>query len=323
MLDSLGRNIHYLRLSITDRCNLRCRYCMPEKGVTGLHHDDVLSYEEYLRLVHIMTKLGIDSVRVTGGEPTVRRDWLSFIAGLRDVPGIHRISMTSNGILFKDMAHKARQAGLDAINISLDTVNEADYAHFTRLGTVAPVLTSVDQSLDAGLQVKINSVPIAGMDLDGILDTAELAQKRPICVRYIELMPLGMGSSLSGISSDRLMQALEERFGPLVPDPKKHGDGPAVYYKPEGFTGSIGFISALSHAFCRNCNRVRLTADGALKLCLNHDADLELKPLLRSGAGDQEILDALEKAFFRKPTEHNFGAPVPDRESRSMNAIGG
>ncbi len=324
MLDAQGRHIHYLRLSITDRCNLRCVYCMPENGIPVFTHGDILRYEEYLRLCRLLVPLGIDSVRLTGGEPTVRQNWLDLIRGLKDIPGIHRIAMTSNGVLFAGNADAAKEAGLDAVNLSLDTLDAEDYRTITRMGHLQNPMDAVQASLDAGLQVKINAVPVRSLKKQGLLDLAGLARDRDICVRFIELMPLGFGRTVRPLPLPELRQWLEEAFGPMEKDPQPHGDGPAEYFRPAGFRGSIGFIAAVSHAFCDNCNRIRLTADGQLKLCLNHASDLDLRELLRNGADDRQITEALKDAIARKPREHEFANhAIQDPEKRAMSAIGG
>ncbi len=323
MLDAQGRRIHYLRLSITDRCNLRCLYCMPEDGVPVFRHDAVLRYEEYLRLVRLLVPLGIDSVRVTGGEPTVRRGYLDLIRELHAIAGIRRIAMTSNGVNFAENAVQAKAAGLDAINISLDTLDSGDYRRITRVGNLQDPLRSIDASLAAGLQVKINAVPVRDLNPQGLLDLAALAREREICVRFIELMPVGFGDMLKPLPQAELQTMLEQAFGPMEPDLTVRGDGPAVYLRPRGFRGSLGFIAAVSHAFCDSCNRIRITADGQLKLCLNHRSDLDLRALIRGGASDAVLADALQAAISRKPREHNFEKTISDKEQRTMSAIGG
>ena len=323
MIDRENRVIRYLRLSITDRCNLRCRYCMPEEGVPPLAHEDILTFEEYLRLIRLLLPLGIDSIRVTGGEPTVRRGWLDFLGEVRTLPGIRRLALTTNGVGFGRYAQAAKDLGLDAVNLSIDTLDPEDYAHYTRFGRVQDVLEAIDASYEAGLTVKLNAVPVSGMKPEGLLRLANLARERDICVRFIELMPVGFGKDLVPMDLDALKSSLEAEFGPLLPDPIRHGDGPAVYWKPEGFAGSIGFIAAVSHAFCDGCNRIRITADGRLKLCLNHVTGLDLRALLREGADDACLTAAILEAISHTPEKQDFFAPVSDLENRSMNAIGG
>lgn len=323
MVDGIGRTIEYLRISLTDRCNLRCVYCMPEDGVPTLPHGEILRYEELLRLVRVLAGLGVKHLRLTGGEPTVRRGWLDFAAKLHGIPGVESVAMTSNGVLLCDRMDEVKRAGLDALNLSLDTLDADSCARMTRGGSPEPVLRTLEQALAAGLRVKINAVPVRGYNEEQIPALAALAKDRPICVRFIELMPIGCARGLQSVGQDEVLRRLTEAFGPLAPDDAVHGHGPAVYYRPAGFVGSVGVIGALSHAFCASCNRVRLTADGQLKLCLNHALGLDLRALLRGGADDEAIRSAILDAVARKPASHGFDASIGDREERRMNEIGG
>lgn len=323
MLDRLGREIDYVRISITDRCNLRCVYCMPERGVMGMRHEDVLSYEEIVRTVRALAALGIRHVRVTGGEPMARRNCLTLIERLHAIEGIESVSMTTNGLLLDGCVAWAKEAGLSAINVSLDTLNPETYRQMTRGGDVFRVLAVIDEALELGLRVKVNAVPVRGMNDADLPALAMLARERPLCVRFIELMPVGCGAALAPLSTDEVFARLQAALGPLHPDAQPHGFGPARYVRPEGFVGRIGFISPMSHEFCGSCNRVRLTADGFLKLCLNHTAGLDVRALLRSGASDDALRQSLAGAIAAKPARHGFGENIGDREARRMNEIGG
>lgn len=323
MLDACGRNINYVRISITDRCNLRCIYCMPETGVTSFEHSEILSYEEIIRLVRLLSRLGIHHIRITGGEPMARRGCLDFITSIHAIEGIESISMTTNALLLHGCVDKAYQAGLRALNISMDTLDPEIYRQMTRGGDVNKVLSVIDDAIALGMQVKINAVPVRGMNDKGLCDLAALAKERDVCVRFIELMPVGCGASLTPIPSDEVRRMMVEAFGECGEDRQKHGFGPAKYIHPRGFKGSIGFISPISHEFCSECNRVRVTADGYLKLCLNHTAGADLRAMLRGGASDEELLDVLKHAILRKPTRHGFEENISDREVRRMNEIGG
>ena len=295
MLDACGRKIDYLRISITDRCNLRCVYCMPENGVSSISHDSLLRYEEIVRLVRLMQPLGVQKVRITGGEPMARRGCLDLVQNLHEMGGLSRIAMTTNVLLLRGRMQEARDKGLTSINISLDTLDPVCYRQMTRLGNVAPVLDAIDEALTCGLSVKVNAVPVRGMNENDLVSVAALAQDQPVCIRFIELMPVGCGAAFSPIPTDEVLAKMEAAFGTLLPDETRHGDGPARYVMPHGFVGSIGVIGAVSHEFCDHCNRVRLTADGFLKLCLNHSAGLNLRELLRSGASDEQITAAIYK----------------------------
>ncbi|MCI7736724.1 MAG: GTP 3',8-cyclase MoaA [Clostridiales bacterium] len=323
MLDDCGRRIDYLRISITDRCNLRCVYCMPEGGVSTLRHSDILSYEEIVRLTGLLTRLGVRHLRVTGGEPMARRGCLDLVRRLHGLRGVETIAMTTNALLLRGRVAEAREAGLDALNISLDTLDPATYAAMTRGGRVEDVLSVIDDAVSLGMRVKVNAVPVRGMNDHQLAALAALARDREIHVRFIELMPVGCGAGLSPVPSDEVLKRMEAAFGPLAPDTARHGFGPARYVRPEGFAGSIGVISPMSHEFCDTCNRVRLTADGYLKLCLNHQAGLDVRALLREGADDAALLEALRAAIARKPSRHGFLEEIGDREERRMNEIGG
>lgn len=323
MLDACGRTIDYVRISITDRCNLRCVYCMPEGGVTCLQHEDILTFEEIERVVRALQRLGVRYVRVTGGEPMARRGCLELVERIHHIPGIEEIAMTTNGILLDGQVARAKQAGLTALNISLDTLDPEAYRRMTRGGELEKVLRVMDDALSAGLRVKINAVPVREWNEAGLTELAELARERDICVRFIELMPVGCGAGLSPIPSDELEEKMTAAFGAMPRDESHHGYGPARYVRPAGFRGSIGFISPMSHEFCDRCNRVRLTADGFLKLCLNHRAGVDLRGLLREGISEAELETALREAIARKPKRHGFTEDIDDREIRRMNEIGG
>jgi len=328
MQDKLLRNINYIRVSITDRCNLRCRYCMPEQGVESLSHGEILSFEEILRLARILGELGIRRYKITGGEPLVRRGCPELIGRLKALPDIEQVTITTNGLLLKEQLPRLKAAGLDAANISLDTLDADKYRYITRGGELARVLEGVEAALDAAIpKVKINCVPQQGFNEDELTDLALLAKDRPLSVRFIEMMPIGEGCGYAPVSGDRLLERLTGAFGPLEQVCANNlGNGPAVYYRPAGFLGLLGLINAVSHAFCERCNRLRLTADGFLKLCLYYHDGLDLKTLLRSGATDREISAAIRRSVAEKPLGHHFGErqPLDKRlEAGRMSDFGG
>ena len=324
MRDLGGRTIDYARISITDRCNLRCIYCMGKEGVTQLEHRDILTDEEILALARALASLGIRYLKITGGEPMAREGCLSLIKRLKAVSGIEKVTLTTNGILLDAAMGEAAAAGLDGINISLDALDEKRYARMTRLGDVRCVLSALEKAVSAGIpSVKVNVVPVMGWNEDDLVPLAGLARERPIHVRFIELMPIGCGAKFSPVSQDAVRALLEAAYGPLALDDTRLGSGPASYCHPDGFMGSIGFISALSHAFCDRCNRVRITAGGQLKLCLNHQAGIDLKALLRGRAGREEIAGVIAAAILLKPLSHSFSDAPADREMRGMCQIGG
>ncbi len=324
MMDACGRTIDYLRISITDKCNLRCVYCMPEGHVEQFTPGEVLTYEEIVRVVTLMAAhLGVKHLRVTGGEPTVRRDWMTLVRRLKAIEGIETIAMTTNGVLLQGRVREAREAGLDAINVSIDSLNPVTYRVMTRVGSSEGLLPMLDEAIQCGIRVKLNAVPVRGMNDEDLTDLAMLAKDRPMDVRFIELMPVGCGAGLSPIPSDDILRRMESAFGPLQRDESRHGFGPAKYVKPAGFIGSIGVISAVSHEFCDQCNRVRLTADGYLKLCLNHTLGLDIRALLRGGVTDEELVNKLRETIAKKPQRHGFNEKIADKEDRRMHAIGG
>ena len=292
----------------------------------ALAHGEILRFEEMIRLVRIMTGLGLKHLRLTGGEPMARRGFLELAAGLHEIPGVESMSMTTNGLLLKDRVPEVKRSGITSLNLSIDSLNPATYKRLARGGDVATALLVLRQALDEGLQVKINTVPVRGYNEGDLAQIALLAKTEPICVRFIELMPIGCGAGAWGagrIPSPEVAKILNQAFGEPVTDEQAHGHGPARYVKYPGFLGSVGFISAVSHEFCESCNRVRLTADGRLKLCLNHTQGLDLRKMLRDGASDDEILEAVRGAISDKPKRHAFYEDIGDHEERCMNAIGG
>lgn len=319
MFDAYHRNIHYLRLSVTDLCNLRCRYCMPD-GVEKLEREAVLSHEEFLQLAALFAQCGIDTVRVTGGEPLVRKNVAQLVAGLKEIPGIRRVTMTTNAVLLADQLPALLDAGLDSVNISLDTLRPEVFRQITARDDFAAVEAGLRAALESGLPVKLNCVPQAGVNEAELEDLAALAKNHPLQVRFIEMMPIGYGAAMPCISGPELRQRFARRWADLVPLPAEQGcalgDGPAVYYTVPGWQGSIGFIAAVHGKFCASCNRVRLTSQGFLRPCLASETGCDLRALLRSGATDQELLTAIRETIWSKPREHHF-------EDRSMPATRG
>ena len=324
MLDALGRDIRYLRISVTDRCNLRCRYCMPEEGVEWIEHSAILTYEQITRLVGLFAGLGVEKVRLTGGEPLVRKGLEHLVRAVKEVPGIRRVRITTNGLLLADQLPGLLEAGLDGVNLSLDTLDRAQYEALTRRDELDRALAGLNAALAVpGLTVKINCVP-SGENDDQLVPLAALARDRELSVRFIELMPIGLGSSLTRRTEAEVLAKLEEAFGPALPCPQEEGGGPSRYVTFKGFRGQVGFISAVSHRFCSSCDRVRLTASGFLKTCLQYDCGAYLKALLDAGADDAQLIDAIRGAIAQKPEGHHFGqAPTGRDEGRNMNQIGG
>ena len=322
MFDRYQREIHYLRLSVTDLCNLRCRYCMPD-GVEKLEREAVLTYEEFLRLAALFAQCGIDTVRVTGGEPLVRKNVAQLVAGLKAIPGIRKVTMTTNGILLAQQLPALLAAGLDSVNISLDTLRPEVFRQITARDDFAAVQAGLQAALESGIPVKLNCVPQAGVNEGELEDLAALAENRPLQVRFIEMMPIGYGAAMPCISGPELRQRFARRWPEMQPlTEAAFGDGPAVYYTVPGWQGSIGFIAAVHGKFCASCNRVRLTSQGFLRPCLASEAGCDLRALLRSGADDTQLLAAIRETIWAKPREHHFeDSSMP--ATRGMYRIGG
>lgn len=324
MKDGFGRTIDYLRISLTDKCNLRCRYCMPPEGINHIPHEEILSYEEIEMLAGLMAGMGLKKIRLTGGEPLIRRDLVSLIEKLHKIEGIEEICLTTNGLLFSDLADPLKAAGLSRVNISLDTLNEDLFYKITGFSGLEKVLKSIDTALALNFPLKINVVP-SEWNKSELCDLALLAKNQPLDVRFIELMPLGAAFEMKGLTSDFVRGQLEARFGRAIQLPG-NPHSPARLFQFDGFKGKIAFISPLSHAFCTECNRVRLTANGMLKLCLCYDDALNVKEILRSGKSADKIKEELkaeiQKALLRKPQAHQLNEHIKT-QSKMMTQIGG
>lgn len=326
MIDLQGRQIEYLRISVTDRCNFRCIYCMPKDAVDWVDHSDILRYEEITHLVRILAPMGIRKIRLTGGEPLVRANIAELVASLSAIDGIEEINLTTNGALLAPIAKELREAGLHGINFSLDTLRPEVFQKITRTGQFEDAMRGIQTALDLGFpSVKINCVPVAGINDDELSQVAALAKDAPIEVRFIELMPIGCGKNYTPVPLDQVQQQLSAVYGAPTPFQGKLGNGPAVYVTFPGFRGRIGFIGAMTHEFCDHCNRVRLTSEGFLKLCLHYNAGIDLKGPLRSGMSDDALYEHIYRAIQEKPDHHRFLEEVAASraESHNMNAIGG
>jgi cyclic pyranopterin phosphate synthase len=306
--DNFMRVIDYLRLSVTDRCNLRCLYCMPAEGVVPSGHKDILSYEEMLRVVRIAAVLGVRKIRLTGGEPLTRKNIVFLISSLKKIRGIEDLSMTTNGVLLERHARELAEAGLDRVNVSIDSFDPARYAVMTRGGDLDAVLRGLSAARSAGLSpLKINMVPIRGLNDDEIKAFAEMTFTSDDHVRFIELMPSGCldyWTPEKYITTDE-MKKIIETIAPLTPV-RVRRNGPSKYFRLKGAKGVVGFISAITHHFCRDCNRVRLTADGKLRPCLFSETEIDLRSALRNGAPDSEIERLLRLSIEVKPEGHNI-----------------
>ncbi len=326
LIDTYNRHINYLRISITDRCNLRCIYCMPKDGISLIGHDDILRYEEIIRIARVAAGRGISKIRITGGEPLVRKGIVEFVAALSEVNGIHDLSMTTNGILLADTAMPLKKAGLHRLNISLDSLNPEKYHMITHGGDINQLFTGMEKAREAGFSpLKINAVVIRGINDDEILSFARLAVERDLHIRFIEYMPIGMenGWKEEHFVSSSEIQSRIETLGRLIPIAPDNGSGPAQMFKIEGAKGRLGFISSLSNHFCQSCNRLRLTPDGKLRTCLFSDMEIDLKTPLRNACSDAHLETIIAEAIASKPQRHHATEPVFKKCVRSMHAIGG
>jgi cyclic pyranopterin phosphate synthase len=332
--DNFQRTIDYMRVSVTDRCNLRCIYCMPPEGIRLIKHKEILSYEEIVRIVRIASGIGVKKVRITGGEPLARKNITYLIAAIKNIEGIEDMSLTTNGVLLERYAEELAEAGLDRVNISLDSFRSDKYREITRGGDIDVVLRGIASAEMAGLRpIKINVVPIRGFNEDEIEEFAKVTLKAPYQVRFIEFMPFGVKGiewPEKYISTDEI-KSIVEGIAPLTPV-KIRKSGPARYFRFDNAPGIVGFISPISHHFCKECNRLRLTADGKLRPCLFSETEIDLKPSLRCGAHDDEIKRLIKLSIEIKPEGHNIRIQNPELRKlisekedylRPMSKIGG
>jgi cyclic pyranopterin phosphate synthase len=322
--DAFGRRIDYVRLSLTDRCNFRCIYCMPQAGLPFIPHERIVTYEEMLRLCRLMAVEGISRYKITGGEPLCRKGVAGFIRSLAALPGVQEVTMTSNGSLLAPHLEELAECGLSRITFSCNALDQDVFARLSRsAASVKDVRQTMARAAALGMQVRINTVPLRGHNEAELVPLARYALERGHHIRFIELMPVGRARSLAGVPQKEVFAAMHREFGPLRLVSAKTGNGPAVVYSVPGHPGHIGFIAALSGRFCDACNRVRLTSTGFLKTCLCHDAGVDCRAPMRAGATDGELLRMLRQAVDGKPKGHAFSLP-PDKENGFfMNAVGG
>jgi len=326
MYDTFERNINYLRISVTDKCNLRCIYCMPKEGVELAPHDDILRLEEIEKIVRSAALVGIKKVRLTGGEPLVRKGIIELVDMINNVPQIDDIALTTNGLLLPDMAGGLKKAGLKRVNISLDTLSPGKFAKITRGGQLSKAWLGLETALETGFDpVKTNTVVIRGFNDDEIDDFIALTCKMPVHVRFIELMPIGESDAWAGDSYVSTAELVEYVSGKheIIPEKEVRGSGPARYYRVPGAPGTIGFISPISSHFCSECNRLRLTAEGCLRPCLHSPAEIDLRTPLRNGASEPELADIIRTAVNSKPEKHDMQQSGWRGNRRVMNQIGG
>lgn len=322
LTDRHGRRISYLRLSVTDCCNLRCMYCVPPEGRQLFAHDEILRYEEMLRIVNILARRGIQKIRITGGEPLVRKDLPCLVREIKIIPGISEVCLTTNGVLLADMADDLKQVGIDRINISLDSLKREVFHSITGVDSLLSVLSGIDAALKAGMSpVKINAVPMTGINDEEIENLAELSFQKNMHVRFIEEMSVGMGHSekMPPVSAAEIRERLESQWGRLIPVFPSSFDGPARRFQIPGAKGEVGFISSMTRHFCGTCNRIRLTAVGEIRPCLLNDATVDIKTPMRNGSDDALLNRLIENATMRKSLAHEQIPLV----STKMVSIGG
>ena len=324
-LDRFGRDIHYLRISITDHCNLRCVYCMPE-DMKFRPRDEMLSLEEILRLTRLFAQMGVEKIRLTGGEPTVHPQIKEIVRGISNIDGIRSTSMTTNGVLLTKLAAPLKEAGLERVNVSLDTTNPEEFHRITRRNSFHQVWDGILTAESVGLlPVKLNAVVVRGYNDNALIDLAALTLSHPWQVRFIEMMPFAGATDLQVhqvVTSKEMIQHIESEFGPLESINEGKLDGEARIYKIKGAPGSLGFISSVSIPFCAQCTRVRLTADGKVRLCLLREDEVDLLTPMRAGADDEVIRKLIVENVWHKPWGHGLAeGQIP--VNRTMSEIGG
>ena len=326
MRDQFERNINYMRVSVTDLCNLRCVYCMPKEGIRQISHDEILTFDEIARVCRIGAELGISRIKLTGGEPLVRKGIQDLAEMICRIPGIEQVTLTTNGILLKDKLPALKKAGISAVNISLDTMDRAQYQELTGKDCLLQIMEGIRAALEQGMRVKINCVALNECNESQWGNLAALAKEYPMDVRFIEMMPIGLGKAYQGSMQEVIQKNLENIYGAAKPDSGAvRGNGPAVYWEFPEFQGKIGFISAISHKFCKDCNRIRMTAEGFVKPCLQFTQGVDMRSLLRGQTDDEELKQVFEQLIYEKPRCHQFETEKADEslEQREMSKIGG
>ncbi|MEK7826060.1 MAG: GTP 3',8-cyclase MoaA [Nitrospirota bacterium] len=325
LIDGFSRRIDYIRVSITDRCNLRCLYCMPKEGMPFKERSELLTFEEIERVVNAFVMAGVSRVRITGGEPLVRKGLPDLVRAVSRLDGVKDLSMTTNAGLLERFAKDLKRAGLRRINISLDSLRHDRFREITRGGELSTVLSGIDKALDVGLiPVKINMVVMRGVNDDELVEFVKFAAKRHIKLRFIECMPLGRIGFLNKemyMPSEEIAENIAREY-PLSPS-GGDGAGPARYYRAEDLGIDLGFISPISQHFCSTCNRVRVTAVGKLRLCLGHDEEIDLRSILRSGINEEELLSVILDGIRKKPKGHNFVELSGNVCGEGMSSVGG
>lgn len=351
MIDKYNRNIDYLRISVTDRCNLRCSYCMPSNGVHFMRMEEILTYEEIVLVCRAAALSGIRKIKITGGEPLVRKGIAELIGKISKIPGITEVTMTTNGIYLEEMLPDLLKNHLSAVNISLDTLDPVLYKKITGVDALIKVFQAIQACVAAGLKTKVNAVLSESLFeedhtmsesrwgisvkkqakerlINNCLDLLELSRNCPVDVRFIEVMPIGLGKEYTTTSSDEVLYRLKREYPGIRADYREHGNGPAIYYTIPGFKGSLGFISAIHGKFCDQCNRIRMTSTGNIKPCLCYNDSYDLRAVLRNPDFEDaykiiKMKEIINKAVQGKPQQHCFEHPSQISEVKKMAMIGG
>lgn len=323
LVDSYGRKINYLRLSITDRCNLRCRYCMPEEGVTKIKHQDILNYEELMMLAEAAVDLGIEKIRVTGGEPLVRTGVIDLLKNLSRIPKLRQLVLTTNGVLLEEMAESLKNAGVQRLNISLDSLRDSTFSEITRCGKLEKVLKGIKVADEMGFPLKINVVAMRGLNDEEFVDFAKLTLDKPYAVRFIEYMPTSKEADWQSmvISGEEIIKMISNQF-PLEEAEKGQLTGPARNFRIKGAAGTVGIITPISGHFCGECNRIRVTSSGLAKSCLFDATEYDLKPYLKSG-NRLQLKEFLQGIVLKKPGKHLLSDHDSGHEPFEMSKVGG
>ncbi len=325
MLDSYNRSIDYVRISVTDRCNFRCVYCMPPGGVTYVKQEEQLSFEEIIKVCKALVKIGISKVKITGGEPFVRKSVTKLIKDIKQIDGITSVTVTTNGYYLEEVMDELVEAQIDGINVSLDTCDASHFNNITAKDSYDKVLRGLEKAINSPIpSIKINFVPIKELNMDQIVPIVKFAKEKSIILRFIELMPIGHGTKFTPVTGSKIRGIIEENFGRMKPITKALGNGPAEYYELEGFSGTIGFICAVSEKFCSSCNRIRLTSNGFLKTCLHYNKGIHLKEYLNNDISQEDLMTIISKEISQKPQNHGFNDKTQNNiEKKSMVQIGG
>lgn len=322
MIDKFGRKVDYLRISVTENCNLKCIYCIDD-NILNTYKNDILSDDEIVKIATECASLGIKKIRITGGEPLVRKNIENLIYRLNNIKEIEEIYITTNGVLLNDKIEILKENGLTGVNISLDSLNKDRFKKLTKFDKLKEVLLSIDKALELGLKVKINTVIVDDINKDEIIDFVNLTKDKNIDIRFIELMPIGAAKKYKGISNEEILNIIKNNFKNIQVENKSKRSGPANYIRVDNYKGKIGFISPISNCFCEDCNRIRLTSTGFLKKCLHYNYGIDLKKHIRSNISNKDLKELIYLNIYDKPQNHLFMKDCDDKENKYMNQIGG